>query len=346
MLSVIIKPEMLKIEDYSYHLPEDLIAQKPASPRDSARLLVYNLADKSIADDHFYNLNQYLKTNSALVVNNTRVKKARLKFNGIEIFILEELKDGEIWALIFPGKKFKLGSKLKLSSDIEVEVLEINSGGHRRLKFNQSLSSNLFDEFRRTPLPPYINQDESLSGEYQTVFSKKEGDSLAAPTAGLHFTDKLIEDLSLTHQFVKVDLTVGLGTFASINESNIKLKKLHSESWHIEDDQLIKLKSVEHITAVGTTSVRTLESSGAEFKLNEGNTEIFIQPGYKFSNVDSLITNFHLPKTSLLMLVAALIADKLSLSEPEARKELMRIYAHAIKQKYRFFSFGDAMLIV
>jgi S-adenosylmethionine:tRNA ribosyltransferase-isomerase len=337
---------MIKIEDYNYHLPKSLIAQKPAFPRDSARLLVYKLADQSITDDHFYNLDRHLRAQSALVVNNTRVKKARLKFSGHEIFILEELRDDEIWALIFPGKKFKLGAKLNLAKNIEVEVLEINPEGHRRLKFNQSLSSGLFDQFRRTPLPPYIKQDESLSGQYQTVFSKTEGESLAAPTAGLHLTQKLIDQLKLNHQFIKVDLTVGLGTFASIDEDNVRLKRLHPETWHIESHELTKLKKAEHITAVGTTSVRTLESAGEYFKLSSGDTEIFIQPGYKFVNVDSLITNFHLPKTSLLMLVSALIADKLSLSEPEARTELMRIYAHAIRQEYRFFSFGDAMLIV
>jgi S-adenosylmethionine:tRNA ribosyltransferase-isomerase len=337
---------MLNLEDYNYHLPQNLIAQEPARPRDSARLLVYKLSDKSITDDHFYNLNRYLKADSALVVNSTKVKKARLKFNKVEIFIIKQLNEFEIWALVFPGKKFRKGISLKLSDDIEVEVLGINELGHRHLKFSKSLNSKQFDKFKRTPLPPYIKEDESLSDEYQTVFSDKEESSLAAPTAGLHFTQKLINELKLNHQFIKVDLTVGLGTFSPINNQNIESKKLHSETWQIGKSSLNALKSSEHITAVGTTSVRTLESSGAGFKLSGGDTELFIQPGYKFNNVDSLITNFHLPKTSLLMLVASFIADKLNLNEPEARAELLKIYNHAIKNEYRFFSFGDGMMIV
>lgn len=337
---------MLKLEDYHYNLPPNLIAQKPADPRDSAKLLIYKLSSGQIIDDHFYNLPQYIKPESSIVVNNTRVKKARLKFNKIEIFILDELSDFEAWTLVFPGKKFKIGSALSLSGDISVQVLEVNHEGHRRLKFSVPLDSKKLDYYRHTPLPPYIAQDENLKDDYQTVFADDQAKSLAAPTAGLHFTDDLLTKLKVPHDIINVNLTVGLGTFASINDDNIRDKKLHSESWCIAQDELAKLKQATHITAVGTTSVRALESAGQDFKLSSGDTEIFIQPGYKFLNVDSLITNFHLPSTSLLMLVAAFLADKLSLSEPEARAELLNIYAHAIKNGYRFFSFGDGMMIV
>jgi S-adenosylmethionine:tRNA ribosyltransferase-isomerase len=345
--TVIIKFKvMLRIEDYNYNLPSSLIAQEPARPRDGAKLLIYKLADRSIKDDHFYNLNNYLEKNSSLVINNTKVKKARLKFGSSEIFILEELGEDSVWALVFPGKKFKAGRTLSLSPRLSVEVLEVNSEGHRKLKFNKKLSDSIFNQFKLTPLPPYIKQDESLAGDYQTVFAEGEEASLAAPTAGLHFTDKLLARIKANHPVINVNLTVGLGTFASINQSDINNKKLHSETWNIEEDQLLKLKQAKSITAVGTTSIRTLESAGENFKLSSGHTEIFIQPGYKFNNVDSLITNFHLPKTSLLMLISAFLADKLNLSEPKARKELIRIYQHAVDLEYKFFSFGDAMLIV
>ena len=337
---------MINLDDYTFQLPEHLIAQKPVEPRDSARLLVYKLGSGEIIDDHFYNLGEYLKKDTSLVINKTKVKKARLKFGGSEIFILEELSENSVWALVFPGKKFKAGRTLSLSPQLSVEVLEINSEGHRKLKFNKKLSDTTLKQFRLTPLPPYIKQDESLAGDYQTVFAEGEGASLAAPTAGLHFTDQLLASIKANHPVINVDLTVGLGTFAPINQDNIQNKRLHSETWNIEENQLVKLKQAKSITAVGTTSVRTLESAGKNFKLSAGDTEIFIQPGYKFLNTDSLVTNFHLPGTSLLMLVAAFIADKSGLSEPEARAELLKIYSHAIKNEYRFFSFGDAMMLV
>lgn len=337
---------MINLDNYKFQLPGHLIAQKPAEPRDSAKLLVYSLKTGQISDDYFYNLPKHLKKDASLVINNTKVKKARLKFSTSEVFILEEVDDYTVWALVFPGKKFRVGISLNLNSDITVEVLEVNSSGHRKLKFSEKLSDPIFDNFKLTPLPPYIKQDESLADEYQTVFASGAEESLAAPTAGLHFTDELLNKVKLNHQIIELELTVGLGTFANITEDNIKNKKLHSEQFYINKSSIAKLKATKSLTAVGTTSVRALESSGVDFKTNSGSTDIFIYPGYKFRHVDSLITNFHLPGTSLLLLVTALLANKLSLSEPEARQELLKIYSHAVKNNYRFFSFGDAMMIV
>jgi S-adenosylmethionine:tRNA ribosyltransferase-isomerase len=341
---------MINLDDYSYNLPAGLIAQRPASPRDSAKLLVYSLRTRQIHDDYFYNLPKYLDSSTSLVLSKTKVKKARLKFGPLEVFILEELNKFTTWVLVFPGRKFKLNKVVDLAPGISAEVLDINNSGHRKLKFNKKLTNPIFDQFKQTPLPPYIHPNESLDqdyleDQYQTIFAGDKEESLAAPTAGLHFTSQLLNKIELNHQILEVDLTVGLGTFANIDSSNLDTGRLHQEDFEISPKVLSKLKSASHITAVGTTSVRALESSGPDFKNPTGSTDIFIYPGYKFHHVDNLITNFHLPGTSLLLLVTALLADKLNLSEPEARAELFKIYNHAIESGYHFFSFGDAMII-
>lgn len=328
---------------YQFDLPDRLIAQKPANPRDSAKLLVYKLKDGSIIDSTFNELNSYLVPKTTLVLNNSKVENCRWIFNdNIEIFVLEKNDPFTIRALVKPGRKFRPGKKLKINEWLEIETLSIDDDGIRTLKLSVAHSDSRFSKYEHIPLPPYIAQDDKLANEYQTVYAKPLG-SLAAPTAGLHFTDNLLNKIKINYEIAEVTLHVGLGTFAKITERNIQENKLHEEFYNIDKHNRNIIDSAEHITAVGTTSIRTLESS---VNSNSGYTDIFIRPGYKFKNFDSVITNFHLPGTSLLMLIAAFIADKNNLDEESSSKELMRIYNHAIKNNYRFYSFGDAMLII
>lgn len=322
-----------------FKLPDELIAIHPANPRDSARLLIYDRSTKSITDDYFYNLGKYLAKDTSLVLNNAKVDKCRLRFGKIEIFLTETFNDKTAKAMVRPGKKFKQDSQVELPSGITAKVLAIDGEGLRTIEFNHSLDSDLYNDFRLTPLPPYIPQDESLSEEYQTVYAKTEG-SKAAPTAGLHFTDSLINQLSVSHEFIEVTLNVGLGTFAPLTEKNIEQKSLHEETYTLSKNAASKLSDSSHITAVGTTSTRLLESNIRKYgkfheALNES-TDIFIQSSDEINSIDSLITNFHLPSTSLLLMVSALTGVD----------ELKRIYEHAIRNKYRFYSFGDAMLVL
>ncbi len=374
--------QKLSLSDFDYHLPESLIAQKPAEPRDHSRLLVYNRSDRTITDDYFYRLPDYLPENSALVINNSRVEKSRLLFKKKEVFVTRVIDPYTVEAMIRPGKAFKAGRTVelaertsgfissdesstdftsgdnRLSEPIRAKVLHIADDGLRTLRFNYPVSDPVFDSYRRTPFPPYIQPDETLSDRYQTVYARDDG-SKAAPTAGLHFTDRIFEALS--HKSIdKVELTlhVGLGTFAPVKTENISEHKIHSEWFQIPEEAAKKLRYARHITAVGTTSARVLESAvqvsavdpgpgrdgigNAEnvlfrnFSACEGNTDIFITPGYRFRAVDSLITNFHLPRSTLLMMISAFIGTD----------EMHRIYRHAIKEKYRFYSFGDAMLLL
>lgn len=329
------------LSDFDYHLPEKLIAQFPATPRDHARLLVYNRETKQIADDFFYNLGEYLPANSTLVVNNSKVEKCRLMFDEgtKELFVTSVRNNNTIEALVRPGKKFKIGKEIELIEGVKARVTHIADDGLRTLILSCNLDDPKLEPFKYTPFPPYIEQDESLAGEYQTVYAKDLG-SKAAPTAGLHFTDELLEKLD--NQGIKkaeVTLHVGLGTFAPVKTEKIEEHQMHSEWYQLESNVAKELSASNHITAVGTTSIRVLESLSSKeriFKAQSGETDIFITPGYKFRAVDSLITNFHLPKSTLLMLVSALMGFN----------EMHRIYQHAIKEKYRFYSFGDAMLII
>jgi S-adenosylmethionine:tRNA ribosyltransferase-isomerase len=324
----------VKLSDFDFQLDPELIAQKPAVPRDHARLLVYDRANKSITDDYFYNLEKYLVPQTTLVLNDSKVEKSRLRIGSVEIFVLETLNPTTIKALVRPGRKFKLDSTAKLGP-ISVKTVDIDSEGIRTLSLSLSIDDKKLDEYRLTPLPPYIAQDETLSEQYQTVYARPLG-SKAAPTAGLHFTDEQLKVLAKKHLIAKLTLHVGLGTFAPVKTDDIAHHKMHSEEYLISDETARILNGSSHITAVGTTSLRTLESAGSHFSEESGSTDIFITPGYEFKTVDSLITNFHLPKSTLLMLVAALTGVE----------ELHRIYQHAIEEKYRFYSFGDAMLIL
>ena len=324
----------LKLTDFDFNLPSELIAQRPANPRNHARLLIYERATGKLTDDFFYNLNKFLVPSTTLVLNDSKVEKSRLRFGSSEIFIIETINSTTIKALVRPGKKFKTGKDINLGPLI-VTVADIDNEGIRTLHLNLPVDDKALDEYRLTPLPPYIAQDESLSEEYQTVFAKPLG-SKAAPTAGLHFTTAQLTELARGHDIVKLTLHVGLGTFAPVKEQDLSAHKMHSEQYFISELAAQKLNNARHITAVGTTSLRTLESLGRPFREASGETDIFIVPGYEFKATDSLITNFHLPKSTLLMLVAAMTGTK----------ELHRIYQHAISYKYRFYSFGDAMLIL
>ena len=358
--------QKFSLSDFDYHLPETLIAQKPAEPRDHSRLLVYNRSDRSITDDSFFRLPDYLPENSVLVINNSRVEKARLLFGKKEVFVTRVIDPKTVEAMIRPGKAFKTGRTVELSEGspgdsrfsepIRAEVLHISDDGLRTLRFNIPVNEPVFDPFRRTPFPPYIRPDETLSDRYQTVYARDDG-SKAAPTAGLHFTDRIFNALShKSIETAELTLHVGLGTFAPVKTENISEHKMHSEWYQISGEAAEKLRRARHITAVGTTSARVLESAaqndsgsktpgntgGAEhgpfrnFSACEGDTDNFITPGYRFRAVDSLITNFHLPKSTLLMMISAFIGID----------EMHRIYRHAINEKYRFYSFGDAMLLL
>lgn len=349
--------QKITLSDFDYNLPESLIAQKPAEPRDHSRLLVYRRDEKSITDDFFYNIASYLPHGSALVVNNSRVEKSRLLFGNREVFVTRVIDSHTVEAMIRPGKAFKTGKTVTLSDDtnhpISADVLEITEDGLRILRFNHPVDDPVFDPWRRTPFPPYISPDENLSERYQTVYARDAG-SKAAPTAGLHFTDRTFAELKKKsiHQ-VEITLHVGMGTFAPVKTEQISDHKMHSEWYHIPKGAAEKLRTSSHITAVGTTSARVLESiaSGSHdttgvtlqhdlpfryFTETRGETNIFITPGYQFRAVDALLTNFHLPRSTLLMMIAAFTG----------LPEMHRIYKHAIDNQYRFYSFGDAMLVL
>jgi len=329
------------LSDFDYDLPDKLIAQEPAQPRDHARLLVYDRATKKITDDYFYNLLEYLPTETTLVVNNSKVEKCRLLFDegDKEVFILDAINNDTVRALIRPGKKFREGRTVQLSEEISASVIDIDEEGIRTLKMDPALDNPAYDKYKYTPFPPYIEQNESLSEEYQTVYARDLG-SKAAPTAGLHFTDELWKKISKSGiRQAEVTLHVGLGTFAPVKADRIEDHNMHSEWFEISEQTADQLNKAEHITAVGTTSVRVLETClqrHGEFVSTKTETDIFITPGYNFKAVDALITNFHLPKSTLLMLVAAYTGFD----------EMKRIYEHAVSQEYRFYSFGDAMLIL
>ncbi len=330
---------LFTLSDFDYHLPDRLIAQRPAHPRNHARLLVYDRRKETIQDDFFYNLNHYLDPATTLVLNNSRVEKARLLFGNLEVFVVESFNDRTVEAMIRPGRRFREGRQVDLTDEITAKVTRVAEDGLRTLVFNRPLNDPVFEPYRHTPFPPYIRQDESLSEEYQTVYARDPG-SKAAPTAGLHFTDEQLQDLE--QQGIKraeVTLHVGLGTFAPVKTENIEDHRLHSEWYRIDRETAGKLNHADSITAVGTTSVRVLESAVEEprrFTACSGETDIFIKPGYAFKAVDHLVTNFHLPKSTLLMLVSAFMGYE----------EMFRVYRHAIREEYRFYSFGDAMLIL
>ena len=339
----------LKTSDFYYDLPEELIAQTPAEPRDSSRLLVYHRAEKRVEHKIFHDVIDYLKAGDVLVVNRTRVLPARLYAhteNGgrVEVLLLKRLQLDEWEVLVKPGKKCKVGVKLTVNEELSLEVTGVTDSGERHVKFfYEGAFEDVLSRVGTVPLPPYIREKLKNPERYQTVYSKENG-SAAAPTAGLHFTPELLDRIRAKGvQIVEVLLHVGLGTFRPVKAENIADHKMHSEYYEVSAQAAETVNCAKRegrrIIAVGTTSVRTLETVADEngfLRAGKGETAIFLYPPYKFKCVDALITNFHLPESTLLMLVSCLCS----------REEIMQVYEAAVKERYRFFSFGDAMMIV
>ena len=339
----------MKTSDFLYDLPEELIAQTPIEPRDHSRLLVYDRRDRSVSHRHFYDLPEYLKTGDCLVINDTRVIPARLygvRSGGgaCEILLLKQHGVKKWEALVRPGAKLKPGKTVSIGDGrLTAHVLDEAPGGARVIDFEcEGTMEAALDELGEMPLPPYIKAKLTDKTRYQTVYVKYDG-SAAAPTAGLHFTKELLDKIKAQGiDIVPVLLHVGLGTFRPVKAENIEEHEMHSEYFEVSPEAAKRINEVKHrggrVIAVGTTSVRTLESASPEGTLLplSGDTSIFIKPGYEFKCVDALITNFHLPGSTLLMLVSALMG----------REEALRVYETAVLEKYRFFSFGDAMLIL
>ncbi len=336
--------QVLKKSDFYYHLPEELIAQTPAEPRDSSRLLVYHRDEKKIEHKIFHDLCDYLKAGDLLVVNRTRVLPARLfakTSNGgrVEVLLLKRLNLDEWEVIVRPGKKCKIGVNLTVNEELSLTVTGITESGERHVKFfYEGAFEDVLSRAGSMPLPPYIHEKLSDPERYQTVYSRENG-SAAAPTAGLHFTPELLEKIKgMGVEIAEVVLHVGLGTFRPVKEDNLLDHKMHSEYYEVGEEAARQINRAKtegrRVIAVGTTSVRTLETVANEQGIIEpchGNTEIFIYPPYRFKCVDALITNFHLPESTLLMLVSALCS----------REEVMRVYETAVQEGYRFFSFGD-----
>lgn len=335
------------VTDFDYDLPQELIAQHPMEPRDHSRLLVVDKKTGEIEHKHFYDLVNYLKPGDVLVFNDTRVIPARLhgtKDTGahVEVFLLTR-RDATDWeVLVRPGKKLQVGAKINFSDELSCEVIEHTDFGGRVVRFKyDGIFEEILDRLGETPLPPYITAPLEDKERYQTVYNRERG-SAAAPTAGLHFTKELMQKIKeIGCEEVFVTLHVGLGTFRPVSEAKIEDHKMHKEFYTVSQeaaDAVNKAKAEgRRIIAVGTTAVRTLEAAGADGQLYAGSswTNIFIYPGYKFRLVDDLVTNFHLPQSTLLMLVSTL----------STREIMLQTYKKAVEEKYRFFSFGDAMFI-
>ncbi len=336
----------MKSSDFFFNLPEELIAQHPVEPRDASRLLVYDVNKKEIEHKQFRNIVDYLKKGDVLVVNRTRVIPARIfaDIEGysrkVEILLLKRLSYSVWEALVKPGKKMKIGTVGSVGDKLQFKVTGIKEDGERLIVFNfNGVFENILEEIGNIPLPPYIKEKLENGERYQTVYSRELG-SAAAPTAGLHFTDELLEKIKQKGvEIAEVILHIGLGTFRPVKVENIEEHHMHSESYLISDEAANKINNAvdekRRIICVGTTSVRVLESVADEdghVKATSGETNIFIYPGYKFKIVRNLITNFHLPESTLIMLVSALVG----------KDETLKVYSEAIKEKYRFFSFGDA----
>ena len=335
------------LSDFDYELPEELIAQTPIEPRNASRLMVLDPLNETIEHHHFFELKNFLTEGDTLIFNDTRVIPARLighrETGGrVEVFLLRRI-DGNHWeTLVKPGKKAQIGNKIIFSEELSCEVASHTEFGGRIVEFKfNSIFEEILDRLGETPLPPYIHEKLEDTERYQTVYNRERG-SAAAPTAGLHFTKEQmteLKDRGINLGFVT--LHVGLGTFRPVNVENIEDHVMHEEYFSIPQEtvDLIHRTKENHkrVIAVGTTSIRTLESAviDGELKAMSGATNIFIYPGYEFKVVDAIITNFHLPKSTLIMLISAF----------GGREFILRAYEEAVKERYRFFSFGDAMLL-
>ena len=340
----------MKVTEFDYELPEELIAQTPIEKRDESRLMVLDRKKESIKHKKFKDIVEYLKPGDVLVRNNTKVIPARIygkKETGANVeFLLLNNIEKDIWeCIVRPGNKLHVGTKVLFGDGLlEAEILEIMDGGTRKVKFiYKGIFNEILDKIGLMPLPPYIHEELKEKDRYQTVYAKYEG-SAAAPTAGLHFTEELFETLKKKGvEIANVTLHVGIGTFRPVKEEIVEEHKMHTEHFYIKKEDVEKINKAKRekrrIIAVGTTSCRVLETIADEngfVKEVEEDTGIFIYPGYKFKCIDGLITNFHLPQSTLLMLVSALAG----------KDYIMKAYKEAVKEKYRFFSFGDAMFIM
>ena len=337
-------------KDFYYDLPPELIAQTPLTDRSASRLLVLNKESGEISHEHFYDITAHLKPGDCLVMNNTRVIPARLygckeETGGkIEFLLLKRLELDKWEVILRPGKKAKPGSRFEFGGGLlRAEVLEVIEDGNRIVRFEyDGVWEEILDKLGEMPLPPYIKEKLSDKERYQTVYSKIEG-SAAAPTAGLHFTKELLKKIeNMGVETAYLTLHVGLGTFRPVSVDNVEEHIMHSEFYQVSPETAEKINRTRErggrIIAVGTTSVRTLETvadDDGRMRAASGETSIFIYPGYKFKAVDALITNFHLPESTLVMLVSALAG----------KENIFKAYNTAVREKYRFFSFGDAMLI-
>ena len=341
--------QKLSTDMFDYELPKEFIAQTPAEPRDHSKLLVYERQTDAVRHRHFYNLPEYLRAGDVLVINETRVLPARLmgrrETGGVIELLLLNRREKDIWeTLARPGRRIRPGDRLVFSEGLSADVLESLEDGGRLVRFNyDGVFEEILDALGQMPLPPYITERLENKERYQTVYSKETGSS-AAPTAGLHFTPELLNKIrEMGVKIVPVLLHVGLGTFRPVKVRDVAEHKMHSEYYSLSPqaaDAINKAKaSGGRIISVGTTSTRVLETVCGEdgvIRARTGWTDIFIYPGYKFKCVDCLITNFHLPQSTLLMLVSAFCS----------REKILEIYEESKKEDYRFFSFGDAMLII
>lgn len=340
----------MKTADFYFDLPEELIAQDPLEDRSSSRLLVLNKETGKVAHKHFREIKKYLKPGDCLVLNNTKVIPARLigekEGTGakIELLLLKRL-EGDVWeTLVKPGRKAKPGTRISFGGGLLVgEITDVIEDGNRYIKFYyEGIFEEILDQLGQMPLPPYITHQLQDKNRYQTVYAKYEG-SAAAPTAGLHFTKELLKEIEeMGVVIANVTLHVGLGTFRPVKVDDVTQHHMHSEFYQVFPEEAEKINAAKRegrrVICVGTTSCRTIESAADEHgvvQAGSGDTEIFIYPGYQFKVLDCLITNFHLPESTLLMLVSALAG----------KEHIMDAYAEAVSLKYRFFSFGDAMFI-
>ena len=341
----------MKVSEFNYELPEELIAQTPLEKRDESRLMVLNREEQTIEHKTFKDIIDYLKPGDVLVRNNTKVIPARLygkKETGANVeFLLLNNQEGDIWeCIVRPGNKLHVGTKVIFGEGLlTAEILEILPGGTRKVKFYYNgIFNEILDQIGLMPLPPYIHESLKEKDRYQTVYAKYEG-SAAAPTAGLHFTPELLKKLEEKGVIIaNVTLHVGIGTFRPVKEDTVEAHEMHSEHFYIKQEDCDKInkakKNGKRVIAIGTTSCRVLETianpEDGTVEPIESDTQIFIYPGYKFKCIDGLITNFHLPESTLIMLVSAFAN----------RDFIMRAYNEAVKERYHFFSFGDAMLII
>ena len=342
---------MMKLSDFNYNLPEELIAQDPLEKRDNSRLMVLHRETGEIEHKHFYDVIDYLNPGDCLVVNNTRVIPARLMGvkeetgASIEVLLLKR-KEEKVWeTLVKPGKKARVGARISFGDGLLVgEVIDIVEEGNRLIRFEyDGIFEEILDQLGQMPLPPYITHQLQDKNRYQTVYAKYDG-SAAAPTAGLHFTEELLEKIQAKGiRIAKVTLHVGLGTFRPVKEENVLDHHMHSEFYIVDEEAARVINETRasggRVISVGTTSTRTLETVAepdGHIPVKSGWTDIFIYPGYHFKMIDALITNFHMPESTLVMLVSAL-AD---------RETILHAYEVAVQERYGFFSFGDAMMIV